>query len=341
MKFLKGLLFFAFISLSIATNAQDIHFTQFYLTPLNTNPAYTGAFEGTFRLSGIYRDQWGGVTNSSPYRTPSFGVDAPLIKGLGKRDWIGVGGLFLSDKAGTLELGTSKFMGSIAYHLALDKKGNSVLTFGIQGGSVSHKISSPGEAIEEQFILSGNNVDFLGGDAINTSYFDLNFGTLLRAQMNKTTRLELGFALNHLTKPKYFFQQINQGRDDGKLPRNFDLHGQFFMDIGENFVLKPAFLYQQIAGANEIMIHALGGYHINKEKEIDLNFGIGYRLRDATKFIVGMDYGPFKVGAAYDLTISDLRDAPSSANGFEIAAMYVARIFKKPDVKPVIFCPRF
>ena len=72
-----------------------------------------------------------------------------------------------------------------------------------------------------------------------------------------------------------------------------------------------------------------------------MNFGIGYRLRDATKFIVGMDYGPFKVGAAYDLTISDLRDATSSANGFELAATYVAAIFKKPDVKPVIFCPRF
>ena len=95
MKFLKGLLFFAFISLSVATNAQDIHFTQFYLTPLNTNPAYTGAFEGTFRLSGIYRDQFAGVLNSNPFRTPSFGVDAPLIKGLGKRDWIGVGGVFL------------------------------------------------------------------------------------------------------------------------------------------------------------------------------------------------------------------------------------------------------
>jgi len=337
MKFLKGLLFFVFIALSTSVSAQDIHFTQFYLTPLNTNPAFTGAFEGTFRLSGIYRDQWGSVINSA-YRTPSFGVDAPLIKGFGKKDWIGVGGLMLSDKAGSLDLGTSKFMGSVAYHLALDKKAKSILSFGLQAGMIGHSIKYD-DAIEEQQILTGANVDDINIE--NQSYFDLNFGVLLKTEMNKATRLELGFALNHLLQPEYYLTSTNATRDDGKLPINFDLHGQFFVDLGDKFQLKPAFLYQKIAGANEIFIHALGGYELDEEKEITLNFGLGYRLRDATKFIVGMDYGPLRVGAAYDLTISDLRDAAGSAGGFEIAATYIASIFKKPDVKPVIFCPRF
>ena len=352
MKFLKGLLFFAFISLSLSVNAQDIHFTQFYLTPLNTNPAFTGAFEGTFRLSGIYRDQWGSVI-SSPYRTPSFGIDAPLIKGLGKRDWIGVGAVFLSDEAGAGELGTTRMLGSVAYHLALDKKAKSVLTFGLQGGYVQHSFSNAAN----NALLYGDEIA-LGGSLTNPllssanrmnvnedqQYFDMNFGVLLKTELNKAARMNLGLAFNHLLTPEYYLSMANQNDANdkaGSLPLNFDLHGQFFVDMGEKFQLKPAFLFQKIAGANEIFIHALGGYHLNEEKDMTLNFGIGYRLRDATKFIVGMDYKQFSVGAAYDLTISELRDATTGAGGFEIAATYVAAIFKKPDVKPVIFCPRF
>ncbi|MEM6964514.1 MAG: type IX secretion system membrane protein PorP/SprF, partial [Bacteroidota bacterium] len=82
-------------------------------------------------------------------------------------------------------------------------------------------------------------------------------------------------------------------------------------------------------------------YHLNEEKDMTLNVGLGYRLRDATKFIVGMDYKQFRVGAAYDLTVSDLRDADGVPGGFELGASYIAKIYKKPDVKPVIFCPRF
>lgn len=347
MKFLKGLLFFAFLSLStVVTNAQDIHFTQFYLTPLTTNPAFTGAFEGTFRLSGIYRDQWGSVINS-PYRTPSFGIDAPLIKGLGKRDWIGVGAMLLNDQAGTGKLSNGMMMGSVAYHLALDKKAKSVLTFGIQGGMVQHKFDSQSLELQYDDELANNNIGG-GVDRNNVredqNYFDMNFGVLLKSEINKATRLNLGLAFNHLLTPEYYLSNNNQNNANdkaGSLPLNFDLHGQFFVDMGEKFQLKPAFLYQKIAGANEIFVHALGGYHLNEEKDMTLNFGIGYRLRDATKFIIGMDYKQFKVGAAYDLTISELRDASSSAGGFEIAATYIAAIFKKPDVKPVIFCPRF
>jgi len=183
MKILKGLLFFFFISLAGSMNAQDIHFTQFYLSPLTTNPAYTGAFEGTFRIGGIYRNQWGGVINS-PYETPSFYVDAPIFM-LGKRSWLGVGGMLYSDKAGALELSTNQAMGSVAVHMALDKKSKSIFTFGIQAGYTQRKLNLLNAEFADGF--SGTSGEFGGAGVVGTensdfdaNKFDLNVGVLLK-----------------------------------------------------------------------------------------------------------------------------------------------------------------
>jgi type IX secretion system PorP/SprF family membrane protein len=347
MKILKGLLFFFFISLAGTMDAQDIHFTQFYLSPLTTNPAYTGAFEGTFRIGGIYRDQWGGVS-SSPYSTPSFYVDAPILM-LGKRAWLGVGGMVYSDQAGALELSTTQAMGSAAVHIPLDKRSKSVFTLGVQAGYTSRQLNL-GNAMFADGLASGNtSTEFAGNvgseeNDFNTNKFDLNLGILLKAQMNDRIRLEIGASLNHLLTPDLHVNPSDSlgadGRDAYDLPGDFFLHGQFFVDLSEKWQIKPAFMFRTLSGANNIQVQALGGYHLNDAKDVTFNFGVGYRLGDATQFIVGMDYKQFRVGAAYDLTVSELADA-GTGGGFELGLSYIAKIFKKPNVKPVIFCPRF
>jgi type IX secretion system PorP/SprF family membrane protein len=347
MKILKGLLFFFFISLAGSMNAQDIHFTQFYLSPLTTNPAYSGAFEGTLRIGGIYRDQWGGVS-SSPYRTPSFYVDAPIFM-LGKKAWLGVGGMVYSDKAGALELATSQAMGSAAVHIPLNKKSTSIFSIGVQAGYTSRTLNL-GQAQFADGLASGNTSTEFGGNVgseendFNTNKFDMSVGVLLKAQMNDKMRLEIGSSMSHLLTPDLHQNPSDSlssdGRDAYDLPGDFTLHGQFFVDLNEKIVIKPAFMFRVLSGANNIQVQAIGGYHLNETKDMTLNVGIGYRLRDATQFIVGMDYKQFRVGAAYDLTVSDLSDV-GTGGGFELGLAYTARIFKKPNVKPVIFCPRF
>ena len=53
-------------------NAQDIHFSQYYASPLTLNPALTGKFNGLWRVTGIYRDQFRNSVsqNSMAYMTP-------------------------------------------------------------------------------------------------------------------------------------------------------------------------------------------------------------------------------------------------------------------------------
>jgi hypothetical protein len=48
-------LFSAFVD---AVVAQDIHYSQFYNSPLNINPAKTGIFNGDKRINLSHRNQW-------------------------------------------------------------------------------------------------------------------------------------------------------------------------------------------------------------------------------------------------------------------------------------------
>lgn len=59
--------------------SQDIHFSQFFETPLLRNPALAGIFGGDFRIQGVYRNQWNSVT--VPYQTASLNVEYKLPVG--------------------------------------------------------------------------------------------------------------------------------------------------------------------------------------------------------------------------------------------------------------------
>ncbi|MBL0100857.1 MAG: hypothetical protein IPP49_13160 [Saprospiraceae bacterium] len=55
---------------------------------------------------------------------------------------------------------------------------------------------------------------------------------------------------------------------------------------------------------------------------------------------IGAEFKDIRVGLAYDLTLSSATIADRSVGGFELAARYLGKIYKKPKPKPVIFCPR-
>ena len=222
MKMPKTLHFIAgalFICGSLA--AQDIHNSLFDMAPLSLNPALTGAFEGSVRLGGIYRAQDFGITNVRGYYSPSFYVDAPVIQGLRKQDWIGVGMMAYNDNAGSLRLKTNISGLSGSYHFAMDKNRKNVLTLGVQWGSTTRKYDPSlgifSDTFEESFGGLGNQVtsDPLGmstgggggeQEENETSYSDINAGLMLRSNLSDKSKLELGVAVGHVTTPNYSFE---------------------------------------------------------------------------------------------------------------------------------------
>ncbi len=328
--------------------AQDLHYTQYNMDPIHLNPALTGNFEGTFRIGAIYREQWGAVITNDRFRTPSFFIDAPLFRGIGKNDWIGVGAAFLNDQAGSVSRNMSTIMGGLTYNIGFGQKGNTVLSLGGQAGYIQERWDLSEASFGDQ-LTSGatfsndlNNIN----DA-NIGYVDFNAGITLASKLNDRTDFRIGGALMHIGQPLYTkftaAGQTNVPTDQLDLARRLVAHGEFNADLTKKWTLSPTFLYTAIEGADEIVVQTMAGYHFNDAQDVTFRFGAGYRLGDAAQALLGFDYKGLRVGAAYDFTTSDLQSSSSrpDVGGFEIGAWYVAKIVKAPTVKPIIFCPRF
>ncbi len=348
MKLVKTLLLFISLLFFGQTQAQDIHWTMFDMSPLTLNPAFTGAYEGTFRIGGIYRDQWNSF-GASGFKTPSFYVDANILP-IGKKSWLSVGGMMYNDEAGSNKLTTLSTMGSAALHIGLNKKATSVFTIGLQGGMVQRRLKTDGLLFEDQIQLGGTNdpvqdsenFPLLNQDP-EKSFLDFAAGVKLSSQLNKTSDVTVGMTFRHLTTPENFFLSNTQNQEGDDLPMLFTLHGRFNAALNDTWSISPAFIFNKISSANEIGLQALVGYNIGEKKDMTIFIGPGYRMvdNDAVEAILRFDYKQFRVGAAYDFNVSSLSSVSNNQGGFEIAASYIARIFKKPTVKPVIFCPRF
>jgi type IX secretion system PorP/SprF family membrane protein len=331
-----------------ALAAQDIHFSLFNFSPLTLNPAHTGAFYGTARVGGIYRDQWNTIPGARGFRTPSFYVDAPIIPGLGKRDWIGVGVSMLSDRAGTSNLRTNATLFSGAYHKSLDKDGKTVLTLGIQGGTTQRRVDIQSIDLifedEAPIEFGGGGLGIgAGGDRETrdrSSYFDLNAGLMLRSTLNDQSSFELGFAMAHIIQPEYTLIPFGE-REDRRRPMRAAAHAAFHYDITDRWRVTPMAMFQSTQGITEIIPQLWAGVLVNPEKKIRLNFGTGYRLNDAVPLLVGLDYDDLRVALAYDVNTSPLNQATNSVGGFELAVQYIFKIYKKPNVTPAILCPEF
>lgn len=333
--------------------AQDIHFTQFAMSPLTMNPSMAGKFEGTLRIGGIYRGQWASVVGgSNSFKTPAVFADAPIIRGIRKQDWIGVGLMFFSDKAGSVGLRHNAAKLGATYHLALSKKNNTVLSIGGQYGRGGRKLGDE-RFYEDGYDPSGQYVPSLSKEANvvdNANFTDIDAGINLSTQLNKRMDVNFGFAMYHINQGKYSLAgrsdpnapaPTNPTAGDARIPRRSIFHGQLNAALDDRWSLSPSFQYMTMSGADEIQVQGLVGYLFDPEKDLTINFGLGYRLRDAIQALAGMKYKDLRVGLAYDINTSDLNAASNYRGGFEIAANYIVKIYKPSVIKPKVLCPRF
>lgn len=361
MKLIRTLLFFSLLAItSIALQAQDIHYTLFNMSPLTLNPAQTGAFYGTARIGGIYRGQWYSVNDKAGFETPSIYLDAPIIRGFREKDWVGVGVVMVSDFAGDISLRTTSSRFSAAYHLGLGKEGTSVLTLGVQGGRVQRRFINGdpsrlrfGDSYQDGSFsinesrdqLAGADSDGEGAGVIMNNelmYTDFGAGLLFRSTPEDGNNLEIGLAVDHVTRPRELFVQgANNDNDAERRPLRILAHASYDLGMADNFVLAPTAMAQFQGGASAFNLQLWGKMLLNAEKQITVKPGLGYRFGDAVQILAGLDYKDLRVAAAYDINFSQLRNATNLQGAFEIGAWYIIKKYKQPNVKPAILCPRF
>jgi type IX secretion system PorP/SprF family membrane protein len=332
------------------------------MSPQTLNPALTGAFQGTIRLNGIYREQYRTAMSSGNdrYTTPSISVDANIMKGFRRKDWISGGLMVFTDKAGATGLSQNAFKLAAAYHLALDKKGTSVLAVGAHYGVVGNNLKAGAWRFADE-ILTGNPSDdrtSLGitqdnGDA-KSSGKDIDAGVLLSGKLNKQMDYNLGFSMFHIGTPQYSLLKNTGGSNPGPTPTptpstdsrqdrpiRTTLHGQFNIKMNKQMTFSPSFAFQSTRGLDEIILQAMGSYKLDPKKDFALTYGLGYRFREGFHPMIGMIKKDLQVGLAYDINTNGLNSVTGYRGGFELAAGYIFRIHKPAAIKPQVLCPRF
>ncbi len=324
--------------LPLCVRSQDIHFSQFYASPLTLNPALSGYSQGDYRAAGIYRNQWATVT--APYVTFAASYDMRLLKNKLKKDVFGVGALAVHDRSADGVVSLFSGYVSASYHKLLSKKGNHYLGLGVQLGYVQRQLKANGLLLPSMF----NGTDFdpnavSGENFANTSigYFDMNAGLLYSATPHERIGLFQGATLYHLTQPKESF--LNQ---DVRLKMRYSIHGGLRIKLHKRWYLTPNYVVQLQNKAKEINLGTAVEYHLGAVNDpVVLSVGGWWRTGDAGIVSAGAEFKDIRLGLAYDITTSGLKAAPKPTGGFEIALIYTGKLGGGTDPGPVLVpCPR-
>lgn len=337
--------FAVFVLGIVRLQAQDIHYTLHPMAPLAFNPANTGNFYGTYRISGVYRDQYRTISGKGAYMTPAFSIDLPVLRGFRKKDWVGVGMFFFSDRSGDAGLTVSTLKLSASYHLALNKSGSTYLSVGYQTGALQRQIKNfQNLTFEDGLIAGGQSIDLGFIDQMKKGFLDHVGGLRLTSKFNKTDEWHVGFAMGKFGRPAWSL--LTQGSNYRVEPR-MHMQGGFSTVMTDRLRLSPTITYQQILQRPEhsLVVQGVMDYLFDPAKNLVLIGGLGYRsgagLGDAMQLMAGAVVKDIRVMLGYDVNISGLAQASGSLGAIELAAQYVGRIYKRPKPDPVIFCPRF
>jgi len=333
MRKISLLIFAAFIS--VCTYAQDPHFSQFFASPLTLNPAFTGKFDGQWRLAVNHRDQWPSIPKA--YVTTSGSFDFSIMKDkLPAGDVFGIGISGLSDASANDQLKLNYGSLSLSYHKALDEDGYNTIGAGFQGTYSSLTLDEGKLTFEDmlrQNGFTGARTDFLT-NGNNHNYFDVNAGILFSGSSNGINNYYAGVSVYHVNRPKVGFKEQNY-----LLANRITLHGGGSFPVADALTLNASFIYQSQSKASETTLGGALAYNLNKDESNPSSIFIGswLRINDALIPYVGLEVGGLRIGASYDVNISSLKTATASRGGSEFSLIYIKR---KSESKGIP-CPRF
>ena len=331
-KFLKGAILATILAGSSAVSfAQDVHFTQFDAAPLLLNPAFTGAFNGGYRVSAIYRDQWRSVT--APFVTYAASFDAPIIHDITTDDYLAAGVQLYNDRAGDGNLNNFSGLASIAYHKFLgggygDPK--SALSVGFQGGYSSKTIDLSrlyfGDEFQNGNFNPGTSQQYINGLGNSVHTFTVNAGISWSQALGQSFSYVIGLGANNLNQPGE--SVTKQNNSNVGLGRRYNAQFGSIIRAGERLSFRPGVLFQTQSNTTELIagneFHYLVGDPEFSAIATGVFVGAWYRAKDAVMITAGLDYKAFRLGLSYDYNTSELKTASNNNGGFEISLRYTA-----------------
>lgn len=315
--------------------AQDPSFSQFFSSPLTLNPANTGNFNGTLRLSGNIRNQWAAFNN--PYATYTFAIDAPVLqKQLKPNDRMSIGLLLLSDQNGNGLFKQNFISASLAYKKGFDADANHSLSFGFQATHGNTRFNTSVANFEDQ--LTANGFSLVTSENVpigSKSFFDLNAGLIYGLSTVDDKYFYLGLSAYHLLQPKTSIFD-----NEYAIQTRYNLQGGGYIPAGANGTLHASFQFQRQGDFNEWMVGGAYSYYIksNSETSLELYVGSWLRINDAIIPYLALEWKQLRIGLSYDVGYAASKTASTH---YQTGELSINQIWNTNPGSAFFKCPKF
>lgn len=316
---MKKILFILILIITIAFSlqAQDLHFSQFYNSPLSVNPANTGFIpDADYRIGVQYRNQWSSIL-AAPYKTFSAFGDAQVLRNKIENGWLGLGAYILSDVAGSGTLRSTQVYGSVAYHQMLGR--GSLLTAGFNMGVVNKSIDPSKLTFPDQFNGTFFDNTLQSSDDIlsktNISFFDMQAGVNYAYFPTENVYLNAGYSIQHVNSPKESF--LGPTAQGTTLPIRQIFFASAILKPNEKLILNPNAYYSTQAKATELMLGLDANISLEDGGSKQLIIGAYYRVNDAAVAVAGFEINHVRFTFSYDITTSSLNQYNGSQGASE------------------------
>ncbi len=311
----------------LISEAQDIHYSQMYATPLYVNPAFTGNHECDFRVAANYRQQASSFT--IPFTTYTAWGDTRLYPGfLRRHGWFGLGAHLYYDNAGNGDLQKVQGMLFTAYSQGFNSDNSLYGSLGVGVGVTNRSVDKNALIYGDQwdpvaldFILGSTDVTKIQYSSI--FYYDFNLGLSLHQLVNENWMYEVGGSVSHINRPSESFYPEYLTLDDGstiqntnRLERKYIGHVTVQRILNEGLMIKPEAYYIAHEGVQEVLV---GANLVADVVELKLYGGLWYRVGRDIIPTLGIEYNKLSILFSYDINVSKQYVASNYKGGFEFS----------------------
>ncbi|MFA7379558.1 MAG: type IX secretion system membrane protein PorP/SprF [Bacteroidia bacterium] len=305
--------------------AQDPEFTQFFASPVYTNPAFAGT-SGGGRIVLNYRNQWPALPGT--FRTFAGSYDEQFA-GIGG----GLGIIAMQDVAGQGMLKTTTAAGVYSYEIPVTR--HFTMRAGIQAQFFQRSIDFDKLRWGDQIVPRRGFVNLTKEAPPNNSIAIPNFSAGI---LGYTNTFYFGAAVHNMTEPNQSFYKTPG--EASNLPRRYTAHAGMTIPLTKSRYnessISPNILFMRQKEFTQVNL----GFYINKGPLVT---GLWFRQTapnsDAMMVLVGFRKDKFKFGYSYDLTISEGRSALTGSHEIS-AAIEWRKSYRGRKFRPLV-CPKF
>lgn len=313
-------------------NAQEPQLSQFYASPVFTNPAFAGS-ERKLRITGSVRNQYTALKNN--FKTSVLSVDGYSQKFNG-----GLGLLACYDVAGDGFLKTVSVSGIYSYHISVNRDWS--VNASLQGSIIQRTYDAARLRFGDQLNEFSGYTGLPSEDLKNLNIQGRVFSNVSSGFLAYNEHFYGGLAVHNLLEPNQSLMDVNNTKTQVLLHRRYTLHSGINLYMSrsrykyDKVILSPNILFMQQQSFYQVN---LGMYLKNKALTIGTWFRQTSRNSDAVIILVGLKLPAFRVGYSYDATISKSRTSMGGSHELSMSFQIKANTRTPIRRSKYIECP--